>query len=216
MLQKSILFIIALLISVPGFSQSDEKIYDASEVTVHPIFAQGKMSLTDFLKIYEQYPDQAKEKNISGTVEVAMIVSSNGEILSSSISRGVEESLDKEALRLVDLMPEFSPAEFNGKPVNSKIKIDIPFNNSANAAMQPVAATTHQTTVQTKAANPTSPVKKYPLYVIDDKIVDADIKVNADNIESVRVMKGEKAIEKYGERAADGVIIFKTKNFTNN
>ncbi|MFC0877709.1 TonB family protein [Saccharicrinis sp. FJH2] len=221
MLQKSILFIFALLITIPGFSQNDEKVYNASEVTVLPIFAQGKMSLADFLKFYQQYPEQAREKNVTGTVEVSLIVSSDGEILNSSISKGVEESLDIEALRLVDLMPEFSPAEINGKPVNCKINIDIPFQSTATATMmQPVTKNTavqDQTaeTVQ-KEAKSAVPAKKNPLYVIDGKIVNEDMKVNADNIESVRVIKGKKAIEKYGQRAADGVIIFTTKNFTNN
>ncbi|MFB6319741.1 TonB family protein [Saccharicrinis sp. FJH54] len=215
MLHKSISFIFALLISVPGFAQNNEKIYDASEVTVLPIFAQGKMSLADFLKFYQQYPEDAKEKNVSGTVELSLIISSDGEILNSSISKGVDESLDKEALRLANMMPEFSPAELNGKPVNSKIKIGIPFNSTTQATMKPVATEYASGNSTEKVEKQAAPAKKYPLYVIDGKIVNDDIKVNADNIESVRVIKGQKAIDKYGQRAVDGVIIFTTKNFTN-
>lgn len=55
--------------------------------------------------------------------------------------------------------------------------------------------------------------KAKPLIVIDGKItVDLDLnKINPNTIESINVLKGEKAIEKYAEKGANGVIEITTK-----
>lgn len=54
---------------------------------------------------------------------------------------------------------------------------------------------------------------KEPLYIIDGKEVSKDeiTKMDPDKIESVTVLKDKNAIEKYGKKAKDGVIIIKTK-----
>ena len=53
-----------------------------------------------------------------------------------------------------------------------------------------------------------------PLIVLDGVIQPRDLdlsSIDQDNIDRVEVMKGEAAIERYGERAADGVVIITTK-----
>ena len=55
--------------------------------------------------------------------------------------------------------------------------------------------------------------EKDPLYIIDGKEATRDdiSELKASFIESVKVLKGEKAIEKYGKKGKDGVIIITTK-----
>ncbi|MGK0291614.1 MAG: bla regulator protein BlaR1, partial [bacterium] len=52
-----------------------------------------------------------------------------------------------------------------------------------------------------------------PLYIIDGKKTSAKKadKINPDDIESIDVLKGEHAIEKYGEKAKNGVVIITSK-----
>ena len=52
-----------------------------------------------------------------------------------------------------------------------------------------------------------------PLIIINGKeLPDADMSsINHENIETIEVLKGTKAIEKYGEKARDGVIIIKIR-----
>ncbi|WP_299113108.1 M56 family metallopeptidase [uncultured Winogradskyella sp.] len=54
---------------------------------------------------------------------------------------------------------------------------------------------------------------KNPLFIIDDKEVSKDeiSDLDPDDIESVTVLKDKSAIEKYGDKAKDGVVIIKTK-----
>lgn len=55
---------------------------------------------------------------------------------------------------------------------------------------------------------------KQPLYVIDGKVQSRDAKpseMNPDDIESINVLKGEKAFDKYGKKAKNGVVEITTK-----
>lgn len=216
MIQKSVLLIFAMCFTLSIQSQTDSKIYSSSELDDMPVFAQGKMTLNDFLKFYQKQPEGTSNKSMRGTVQLSLIISSEGEVLNSSISKGLDAPFDKEALRLADMMPLFSPAKVNGQAVASKIKLGIPFGETDMPVTNMQAAPIAQNSTDNSLSKVSkTPVKKYPLYVIDGKVVNEDINVNADNIESVRVLKGKKAIEKYGERAIDGVVIFTTKNFPN-
>lgn len=55
--------------------------------------------------------------------------------------------------------------------------------------------------------------KHYPIYIIDDKEVKIEVfeKLQLDDIESLIVLKGEKAIKKYGNKGKYGVIEITTK-----
>ncbi|NLA25644.1 MAG: hypothetical protein GX879_11825 [Bacteroidales bacterium] len=52
---------------------------------------------------------------------------------------------------------------------------------------------------------------KMPLFVLDNKIVNGKVAIYSYNLKSVRVLKGEKAIEKYGQNATNGVVEMTTK-----
>jgi len=66
-----------------------------------------------------------------------------------------------------------------------------------------------QATVKSKLGNTKNP----PLYIVDGKITSAKKadKINPDDIESINVLKGKNAIEKYDEEAKNGVIEISTK-----
>ena len=56
-------------------------------------------------------------------------------------------------------------------------------------------------------------IKNPPLYVVDGKITAAKKveEINPNDIENINVLKGEQAIEKYGEEAKNGVVIITSK-----
>lgn len=72
--------------------------------------------------------------------------------------------------------------------------------------------------IQTKSGNSSKKSKNEPenepkLYLIDEKEVEKSQldKISPDQIEKVEVFKGEKTIEKYGEKAKNGVISVKLR-----
>jgi len=61
-----------------------------------------------------KYPEGAANQTIQGTVYVGFNVSKEGQIQDIKVLRSVEPSLDKEALRVIGLMPEWEPLIIGG------------------------------------------------------------------------------------------------------
>ena len=73
------------------------------------------------------YPADAKEKGEHGKVYVGFIVDIYGFLQKIRIVRGLNPVFDNEALRIVRMMPSWSPGKENGKPVSTYVVIPIVF-----------------------------------------------------------------------------------------
>ncbi len=93
-----------------------------------PTFPGGQAALTKFLKKNLKYPTIAVENGIQGRVYVNFIVDKKGNISEMKILKGVDNSLNQEALRVVQKMPAWEPGEQRGKAVNVSCNIPINFN----------------------------------------------------------------------------------------
>ena len=71
-------------------------------------------------------PVIAQENGILGRVYVSFVVNSKGKIENVKVARGVDPSLDKEAVRVVESMPEWKPGKQGNKAV--KVSFTIPVN----------------------------------------------------------------------------------------
>ncbi|MBO4995871.1 MAG: energy transducer TonB [Muribaculaceae bacterium] len=94
----------------------ENKVYEAVEQ--NPEFPGGQQALQKWLKDNLHYPPIAQENGIQGTVVVRFVVDKNGKVGEAKILRSVDPDLDKEALRVVKELPDFSPGRMNGHPVN--------------------------------------------------------------------------------------------------
>lgn len=93
-----------------------DKIYDA--VDEDPVFPGGDTALMQYIANHIQYPRGAAENYIQGKVIVKFAVMSDGSIGEVKVVRGKDPELDKEAIRVVKLLPRFTPGKLNGQPVN--------------------------------------------------------------------------------------------------
>ncbi|MEZ4801086.1 MAG: energy transducer TonB, partial [Flavobacteriales bacterium] len=80
-----------------------------------------------------QYPAEAVERNIEGTVYVTFMIDAAGDVRNAEISEGVHYLLDEEALRFVSTMPSWAPATRSGIPVDSNFIMPITFNLNRKA-----------------------------------------------------------------------------------
>ena len=71
--------------------------------------------------------ESAKQNKISGRVVVMFQVDVDGTISNVSIAQSLTPECDKEAKRVVSLMPKWTPAIQNGKPIRSFYQIPIVF-----------------------------------------------------------------------------------------
>lgn len=103
----------------------DDEIF--TMVDQQPEYPGGVNAMMKFLSDNLQYPEDARENNIAGTVFISFVVEKNGEISNVRILRGLYKSLDEEALRVVKMMPVWSPGLLKGEPVRVQFNLPIRF-----------------------------------------------------------------------------------------
>lgn len=91
-----------------------------------PEFPGGDAALRSFIAQSVKYPVIAQENGIQGKVYVNFVVGKDGSITNAKIARGVDPSLDKEALRVVNSLPKWKPGKQGGKPV--RVSYTVPIN----------------------------------------------------------------------------------------
>jgi len=93
---------------------------------IMPEFPGGELALRKYLMISVKYPEIARENGIQGKVYVKFIVNTDGSISNVLIDRGVDSSLDKEALRVVRNMPKWIPGQQDG--IKVRVSYIVPIN----------------------------------------------------------------------------------------
>lgn len=92
-----------------------------------PEFPGGELALRKFIANAIKYPVIAQENGIQGKVYVNFVVDKDGSVTQARIARGVDPSLDKEALRVVNSLPKWKPGMQRGKPVKVSYTVPISF-----------------------------------------------------------------------------------------
>ncbi len=92
-----------------------------------PQYPGGKDSLNIFLVENIVYPKYAKRKNIHGMVYVTFIVETDGTINDVKVLRGIGGGCDEEAVRVVKMMPKWTPGNLKGKKVRVQFNLPIKF-----------------------------------------------------------------------------------------
>ena len=111
--------------------QEENKIYTA--VDVPPVFPGGNDQIRTFLMNNIRYPKAARDARHQGGVYVAFVVDREGKAKDARVLRGVSPELDEEALRMVEIMPRWTPAILDGKAVDVHFTIPIFFRLSEDA-----------------------------------------------------------------------------------
>ncbi|MFT5750266.1 MAG: protein TonB [Ancylomarina sp.] len=91
-----------------------------------PEFPGGDIELQKWIARAVNYPVIAQENGITGRVYVGFVVNKVGAIENVKIMRGVDPSLDKEAVRVINKMPKWKPGKQRGKAV--KVSYTVPIN----------------------------------------------------------------------------------------
>ncbi len=92
-----------------------------------PVFPGGEENLfKSFSKI--NYPRDARENGITGSVYVSFVIDSKGKVINTKVKKGIGGGCDEEALRIVNLMPDWIPGKQNGVNVNVQYILPIRFD----------------------------------------------------------------------------------------
>lgn len=94
-----------------------------------PMFPGGEDKLMEYLGRNIKYPVKARDNGISGRVYITFVVDSSGSIKDVKILKGIE-GLNEEALRVVNMMPKWTPGKQNGRNVMVQYNLPIVFSLS--------------------------------------------------------------------------------------
>ena len=91
-------------------------------------FPGGAAALAAYLSKNLVYPPFAEENGIGGRVTLSFVVNVDGSIVDIAVLRGIDPSLDREAIRVVRAMPRWSPGEQGNKPVRVRFTLPVMFS----------------------------------------------------------------------------------------
>jgi periplasmic protein TonB len=107
-------------------TEEQDTIYMFTEVM--PEFPGGMSKLFQMIGSTLKYPNFAKDNDIAGKVYMSFVITKEGNVTNIKIVKGVHASLDKEAMRVVKLIPNnWTPGRVNGSPVNGNFLLPINF-----------------------------------------------------------------------------------------
>ena len=109
----------------PPKHEEENKVFDIVEQ--QPLFPGGPAALMKYLSENTKYPVVAQENGVQGRVTVQFVVEKDGSISDVHVLRGVDPSLDKEAVRVVKSMPRWTPGKQNGITVRVNYRVPVLF-----------------------------------------------------------------------------------------
>ena len=118
---------ILLMVNTNAMAQNKKKANDKvlEKAEVMPEYPGGDQAMMDFVAKNVQYPQEARDKEISGRVLVSFIVEKDGSIADVKVVKGIGGGCDEEAVRVVKAMPKWKPGKDKGKPV--QVSYMMPF-----------------------------------------------------------------------------------------
>ena len=108
-----------------------KKVVDCSSLTFvvmkQPEFPGGNTAMMKFLSDNIKYPVIAQENGIQGRVITNFVVERDGSITDVQVVRGVDPSLDKEAIRVIQSMPKWKAGRQRGSAVRVRFTLPVVF-----------------------------------------------------------------------------------------
>ena len=187
------------------------KIFDVVEEM--PQFPGSVGKLFEYLAMNVRYPQEAADKCLQGRVIATFVVEKDGSVTNAMILKSVDPALDAEALRVVKAMPKWTPGKHNGEPVCVKYTVPISFRLQGGPSIPVYTEKGANQLDETVVVGYGEKESNEPYVIVDDKAVDSDKlkEIDPKTIEHMEVLKSKVAIEKYGEKGKNGVIIITIK-----
>ena len=112
----------------PNKSGYNIVVYDYELVDIKPKFPGGERSMINFINETREYPYNAYRQHIQGRVLCSFIVGVDGKLCKIQVERSSgDETLDREAMRVISKMPRWSAGKIESTKVNVRCYLPITF-----------------------------------------------------------------------------------------
>ena len=110
--------------------KGNSNIYDYQKVDIKPEFPGGIDKFKLFIAQNTKYPAKAREKKKEGKVYISFIIDKEGKVSHIKLFIRANKHLNREALRVANLIPNWTAGKINNRPV--KVQYILPFNFKLN------------------------------------------------------------------------------------
>lgn len=111
----------------PNVAEQAEEPIQFRIVEQYPEFPGGMTEYMKWLTRNLRYPDIARSQKIQGKVVVQFIVNQDGTIADAKVVKSVNPHLDREAMRVIRMMPSWKPGIQDNKPCRTMVAVPIVF-----------------------------------------------------------------------------------------
>jgi TonB family protein len=181
---------------------NNDTVYKISEQM--PQFPGGDKELLRLISNNLKYPVIAQENGIQGKVILRFVVLKTGKVSNIEVVRSLDPSCDKEAVRVIKMLPDWVSGEQNGEKVSVYYTLPITFKLAGD----------------NKNPFDDEKFRKSIVCVLDgvQQPIGFDFKsIKPESVTKINILKPDteerkaKLIAKYGEKAKQGVILIETK-----
>jgi protein TonB len=105
----------------------EEKVHKTRIVEEIPQFPGGPLEFIKWLTRNLKYPSSVERQRIQGKVVAEFIVNKDGSVTDVRVVKSLHPACDREALRVLRMMPRWTPGIENDQPCRTKVCIPIVF-----------------------------------------------------------------------------------------
>ncbi|MBI5217438.1 MAG: energy transducer TonB [Bacteroidia bacterium] len=118
---------VPMIVEVPDDVKGDEESEKVHTfVEEPPQFPGGEDALLKYVAENVKYPQEAKDNNVQGKVWVQFVINKSGKVEQVKAVRSPDILLEKEAIRVIQTLPQWTPGKMGGNPV--KVSFTMPIN----------------------------------------------------------------------------------------
>ena len=101
------------------------------DVIENPEFPGGTIQMLTYLQGTIRYPKECRDSDIQGRVLVSFVIDKEGNVTNATVTKSAHPLLDDEALRVIKMMPQWTPGKVNGQVASLEYTVPINFRFSA-------------------------------------------------------------------------------------
>ena len=183
-----------------------DKVFDVVEEM--PQYPGGASAMMEYLMKNIRYPKDAFDAGVQGRVIIQFVVGKDGSISDAHVEKGVSLSLDEEALRVINSMPNWIPGKQNGVAVAVKYTVPVTFLQS-----KPETGPVDNAEVKVRKMEGFTVSADETFFILDGEPITADQlkRIDVSTIDHMEVLKDKAAVELYGDKAKNGAVVITTK-----
>lgn len=124
---KKSIFIFICFVLFAGVStlqaQQEEEVFHVVETP--PKYPGGENAMMKFLSDNIVYPEVSRKAGIQGVIYANFIIEVDGSLSNIKILRGLNQECDEEVIRVISMMPNWTPGMQRGKPVRVYFNLPV-------------------------------------------------------------------------------------------